>query len=126
MWKRRFSALFLTLALLLCTLPAAAEGDGWLVPRVREAPVFIDMAGVWCADAADTVCEAGLMQGTGQAFDPSGDLLPEHAVVLCARLYDLLTGGDGVLPEPGEGQSWYDPAYETWRRPSATGAPATR
>ena len=64
----------MTLALLLCTLPAAAEGDGWLVPKTHEAPVFIDMAGVWCADAADTVCRAGLMQGTGQAFDPSGDL----------------------------------------------------
>ena len=38
MCKRRFSALFLTLALLFCTLPAAAEGDGWLVPKVREAP----------------------------------------------------------------------------------------
>ena len=34
MTKRRFSALFLTLtlALLFCSLPAAAaEGDGWLV-----------------------------------------------------------------------------------------------
>ena len=39
MVKRRFSALFLTLTLLLCTLPAAAaEGDDWLVPKVQEAP----------------------------------------------------------------------------------------
>ena len=37
MVKRRFSALFLTLTLLLCTLPAAAaEGDDWLIPRMRD------------------------------------------------------------------------------------------
>ena len=108
---RRLAALFLSLVLAgSLALPAAAED--WLVPKTHEAPVFIDMAGVWCADAADTVCEAGLMQGTGQAFDPSGALLPEHAVVICARLYGLLTGGDGVLPAPAEGQAWYDPAYE--------------
>ena len=112
MAKRRFSALFLSLALLFCALPAAAADDGWLEPRVREAPAFTDMAGVGCADAVDTVCEAGLMHGTRQAFDPSGQLMPEEIVTLCARLHHLLTGGDGVLPEPGAGQRWYEPAYE--------------
>ena len=104
MVKRRFSALFLTLTLLLCTLPAAAaEGDDWLVPKVQEAPAFTDMAGVWCEDAVQTVCQAGLMQGRSDgSFNPSGALMPEHIVTICARLYDLLTGGDGVLPEPAE------------------------
>ena len=113
MVKRRFSALFLTLTLLLCTLPAAAaEGDDWLVPKVQEAPAFTDMAGVWCEDAVQTVCQAGLMQGRSDgSFNPSGALMPEHIVTICARLYDLLTGGDGVLPEPADGQSWYEPAY---------------
>ena len=113
MRKRRVFALFLSLALLLCTLPASAEeGDGWLVPKVREAPAFTDMAGVWCADAADTVCQAGLMQGRSDgSFGPSGQLTGAHIATICARLYDLLTGGDGALPEPAEGQEWYDPAY---------------
>ena len=113
MRKRRVFALFLSLALLLCTLPASAEeGDGWLVPKVREAPAFTDMAGVWCADAADTVCQAGLMQGRSDgSFGPSGQLTGAHIATICARLHDLLTGGDGALPEPAEGQEWYDPAY---------------
>ena len=113
MVKRRFSALFLTLTLLLCTLPAAAaEGDDWLVPKVQEAPAFTDMAGVWCEDAVQTVCQTGLMQGRSDgSFNPSGALMPEHIVTICARLDDLLTGGDGVLPEPADGQSWYEPAY---------------
>ena len=113
MTKRRFSALFLTLALFLCSLPAAAaEGDDWLVPKIREAPSFTDMDGVWCEDAVDTVCEAGLMRGRADgSFNPSGELTGAHIVTICARLYGLLTGGDGVLPEPAEGQSWYDPAY---------------
>ena len=113
MTKRRFSALLLTLALFLCSLPAAAaEGDDWLVPKIREAPSFTDMDGVWCEDAVDTVCEAGLMRGRADgSFNPSGELTGAHIVTICARLYGLLTGGDGVLPEPAEGQSWYDPAY---------------
>lgn len=115
MTKRRLSALFLTLTLLFCTLPAAAaEGDDWLLPKVREAPAFTDMTDVWCEDAVQTVCQAGLMQGRSDgSFNPSGELTGAHIVTICARLYDLLTGGDGVLPEPVEGQEWYDPAYST-------------
>lgn len=114
MTKRRFSALLLTLTLLFCTLPAAAaERDGWLVPKAQEAPAFTDTAGIWCEDAVQTVCEAGLMQGRSDgSFGPSGELTGAHIVTVCARLYDLLTGGDGVLPDPAEGQAWYDPAYE--------------
>ena len=115
MTKRRLSALFLTLTLLFCTLPAAAaEGDDWLLPKVREAPAFTDMTDVWCEDAVQTVCQAGLMQGRSDgSFNPSGELPGAHIVTICARLYVLLTGGDGVLPEPVEGQEWYDPAYST-------------
>ena len=115
MKTRRFAALFLTLSLLLCTLPAtAAEGDDWLVPKVQEAPAFTDMAGVWCEDAVQTVCQAGLMQGRSDgSFNPSGALTGAHIVTICARLYDLLTGGDGTLQEPAADQAWYDPAYKS-------------
>lgn len=115
MVKHRLSALFLTLTLLLCSLPvSAAEGDDWLVPKIQEAPAFTDMAGVWCEGAVQTVCEAGLMQGRSDgSFNPSGALMGAHIVTICARLYDLLTGGNGVLPEPAADQAWYDPAYES-------------
>ena len=114
MTKRRFSALILTLTLFFYTLPAAAaEGDDWLVPKVQDTPIFTDIAGIWCEEAVQTVCEAGLMQVRSDgSFSPSSDLMPEQIVTICARLYDLLTGGDGVLPEPVDGQDWYDPSYE--------------
>ena len=88
------------------------------------------MAGVWCEDAVDTVCEAGLMQGRSDgSFNPSGELTGAHIVTICARLYVLLTGGDGVLPEPAEGQEWYDPAYaslsQALDRMGATGSTPT-
>ncbi|MDO4314487.1 MAG: S-layer homology domain-containing protein [Oscillospiraceae bacterium] len=113
MRKSRITALFLVLTMLLCTLPvSAAEGD-WLIPKVNAAPDFSDVKGAWCESYVETVCQAGLMEGRSDgSFNPSGELMPEHIVTICARLYDLLTGGDGVLPEPAEGQTWYDPAYE--------------
>ena len=88
------------------------------------------MAGVWCEDAVDTVCEAGLMRGRADgSFGPSGELTGARIVTICARLYGLLTGGDGVLPEPAEGQEWYDPAYaslsQALDRMGATGSTPT-
>lgn len=113
MTKRRFSALFLTLALLFCTLPvSAAEGDGWLVPKAQEAPAFTDMVGVWCADYVETVCASGLMQGrTAARFDAASQLTMAQITVIGARLYDLLTGGDGVI-ESVPGAPWYQGSYD--------------
>lgn len=113
MKKWRFTALSLVLATLLCSLSvSAAETSDWLAPKVKDCPDFTDVKGSWCESYVETVCEAGLMEGRSDgSFNPSGELMPEHFVTICARLYDLLTGGDGVLPEAAEGQDWYDPAY---------------
>ena len=76
MKTRRFAALFLTLSLLLCTLPAtAAEGDDWLVPRMRGSTAFTDTAGTICETAADICCKAGLMDGVdSRHFYPESGL----------------------------------------------------
>ena len=113
MVKHRLSALFLTLTLLLCSLPvSAAEGDDWLVPKAQEAPVFIDMAGVWCEDYVETVCAAGLMQGrTAERFDAVSQLTLAQITVIGARLYNLLTGGDGDI-ESVPGAPWYQGSYD--------------
>lgn len=112
MKKSRLAALFLVLAMLLCTLSVSAAENNWLVPKVKDCPGFADVKGSWCESYVETVYEAGLMEGRSDgSFTPSGELMPEHTVAICARLHDLLTGGDGVLPEPAEGQAWYDPAY---------------
>ena len=101
MVKRRFSALFLTLTLLLCTLPAAAaEGDDWLVPKVQEAPAFTDMAGVWCADAVDTVCAAGLMQGRSDgSFGPDDYITRAQVMALVNEVLDRAPDADYMLDD---------------------------
>ena len=64
------------------------------------------MAGVWCEDAVDTVCQAGLMQGRSDgSFGPASPLTHAQIVTVCARLHSLLTGGDGVI-ESAPGEPW--------------------
>lgn len=68
--------LCLTLTMLLSTLPfaAAAEGDDWLIPRMRDYAAFTDTAGTICEEAADICCKAGLMDGVdSRHFLPSRD-----------------------------------------------------
>lgn len=101
-------------ALLVLTLPAAAEESSWLIPPVKDAPAFTDTADSWCQDEVSVLYEAGLMEGISDTyFGVSNTLMPEHVVTVCARLYSLLTGGDGTLPAPAEGEPWYQPAYDS-------------
>lgn len=111
----RFAALVLSLVTALSlALPAqAAEGDGWLIPKVKDTPSFTDTVGSWCQSEVETVYESGLMEGqTAERFNPQGTLMPEHIVAVCARLYSLLTGGDGTVAPAQEGQAWYQPYYD--------------
>lgn len=115
MHNSRLTALILSAALALSlALPAqAAEGDGWLIGQVKDAPSFTDTAGIWCQAEVETVYESGLMEGqSAERFNPQGTLMPEHIVAVCARLYSLLTGGDGSFAEPAEGEAWYQPYYD--------------
>ena len=101
--------------LLTCSLPvfAAAAEEDWLIPAAAEAPAFTDTVGSWCEDEVSVLYQTGLMQGVSDtAFGTSNSLMPEHVVVVCARLYSLLTGGDGALPAPAEGEAWYQPGYD--------------
>ena len=95
-------------------LPAhAAEADGWLIPKVTEAPAFADTAESWCRSDVEIVCEAGLMEGRSSSrFDPQGTLTYGQVVVIAARLQDLLRGGDGELEAPAAGEAWYQPAAD--------------
>lgn len=116
MRKHRIAPLALALLLIgfLLPLPAqAAEGDARLVPAIREAPAFGDVTGTWCEDYVQTVYESGLMEGkTAERFDPAAPLTGAQITVISARLHSLLRGGDGVLPAPGEGEAWYQPAVD--------------
>ena len=99
MKKSRLAALFLTLAMLLCSLPVSAAESNWLVPKAKNYAGFADVKGAWCESYVETVYEAGLMTGkSASTFDISSN--------------SLLNGGDGVLPAPGEGEEWYQPAID--------------
>ena len=116
MHNSRLTALILSAALTLSlALPAqAAEGDGWLIHKVQDAPSFTDTVGSWCQAEVETVYEAGLMEGqTAERFNPQGTLMPEHITAVCARLYSLLTGGDGTVSPAQEGEAWYQPYYDS-------------
>lgn len=110
----RFTALILSAALALSlALPAQAAEENWLIDKVKDTPSFADTAGSWCQSEVETVYEAGLMEGQSETrFNPQGTLMPEHIVAVCARLYSLLTGGDGVIAQAAEGQAWYQPYYD--------------
>lgn len=114
MRKSRLAALFLALTMLLCTLPvSAAESSGWLIPKVKGSPSFADVTGTWCESYVETVYQAGLMEGKSTAkFDAVSPLTGAQITVITARLHSLLRGGDGVLPAPGEGEPWYQPAVD--------------
>lgn len=125
MKKAHLFSLFLTLTLLLTTLPVSAaellispapqihQESGWLIQPVKAARNFSDVTGTWCEDAVATVYQAGLMEGkTAQRFDAVSPLTNAQITVVTARLHSLLNGGDGVLPVAEEGQPWYQSAVE--------------
>lgn len=125
MKQARLFSLFLSLALLLTTLPVSAApilispapqrdpSADWLIEPVKDTVDFPDVTGSWCEAAVDTVCRTGLMQGkTSERFDATSPLTNAQITVVTARLHHLLNGGDGVLPATEEGQAWYQPAAD--------------
>lgn len=114
MKKLRLAALCLALAMLLCTLPVSAAGNGWLVPKARTYDGrFTDVKGTWCESYVETVYQVGLMEGKSSTkFDAASPLTGAQITVITARLHSLLRGGDGVLPAPSEGDPWYQPAVD--------------
>jgi len=122
--KKRLFALLLTLCMALTLVPAAAAAKplliapnpnaapAWLVPQVKEPTEFPDVTGTWCESYVDTVYRSGLMSGkTAEKFDATSPLTHAQITVICARLYELLTGGDGII-EAVPDTPWYQPSYD--------------
>lgn len=110
----RLTALILSAALALSlALPAqAAEGDGWLIDKVKDAPSFTDTAGIWCQAEVETVCQAGLMEGkSADRFAAADPLTNAQVIVIAARTYTALAGKAPVA-QAEEGEPWYQPSYD--------------
>lgn len=117
---KRLLTLCLTLTMLLSTLPfaAAAEGDDWLIPRMRDYAAFTDTAGTICEEAADICCKAGLMDGVdSRHFLPLSGLTHAQIIVISARFHRLLSGGtlDYFEPISLTGADWWTP-YDGYLR----------
>lgn len=109
MGRFRLFPLLMALALLLCTVPAAAAEPERLLPKVREAPAFSDIDGTWCQEYVKIVCEAGLMEGVSAIrFDPAGPLTEAQRLVVGVRLHALFHGKTVEQAAPGE--AWWLPA----------------
>ena len=119
----RLIVLFLTLSMVLTTLPISAiepisassptESSHWLLPAINPSPKFPDVEGTWCEDAVDVAYQVGLMEGQStEFFDIRSPLTYAHITVITARFHELLNGGDGILPQPADGQAWYQPAVD--------------
>lgn len=115
--KAKILALSLAAALAVGSTPVFAmhtDAKTPLVPSVREYDGrFSDIKGAWCADAVKTCYAAQLMEGRqASRFDAASPLTNAQIMVICARLHDLLTGGNGALPAPAAGSPWYQSAYD--------------
>ncbi|QNL44194.1 S-layer homology domain-containing protein [Oscillibacter hominis] len=102
----RLATLFL--ALLLGITPALAYSQDALVPYQEPyGQGFPDVKGAWCETYVQTVYESSLMEGkTKTSFDSRSPLTNAQIITIGARLYDLLTGGDGEIPLIADA-SWY-------------------
>ncbi|MBU5625772.1 S-layer homology domain-containing protein [Oscillibacter sp. MSJ-2] len=96
------------LALLLGVAPALAYPQNGLVPQQETyGSGFPDVKGTWCESYVQTVYESSLMEGkTKTSFDSRALLTNAQIITIGARLYDLLTGGDGEIPLIADA-SWY-------------------
>lgn len=113
MRKLRFLALCLLTAAACAVTALAAETDGRLVSKQKDAPSFADVKGAWCEDYVAAAYEAGLLTGkTAERFDAVSPLTHAQITVITARLHSLLRGGDGTLPSPAAGEAWYQPAAD--------------
>lgn len=99
MMKRTLCAILSALFLSVSAIPCAAADTA--ISAQREYHGFSDVAeDSWCYEAVKLCYEAGLMNGTTDTtFSPQTPLTAAQLTVMAARLYDLRSGGSGVVPD---------------------------
>ena len=114
MKRKRIVSLFLAAVLLLSfVIPIQAASPGLSnFKKQTEYAGFSDVpASAWYAESVKTVCEYGLMNGTGEGkFKPNGYVTMAESVALMSRLYDIYRGGSGIF-EPSS--PWFI-AYDNY------------
>lgn len=97
----RPAALALAAAMIL-TVTVPAAGTQELLPAVRTWSGFSDTEGTWCEPNVRLCYETGLLQGWSDGtYRPEATLSGGQVLMICARFYSLLHGGDSVIPTSG-------------------------
>lgn len=113
--KRRIVTLVLAAILLWSVLPAQARAEGSFAPIRAYQEQFADISGAdWYYAAVKALYELGLTngKGTGEAFDPHGEITGGEIVTMAARLRSLWEAGDceaGPAAHGGGEGPWYLP-----------------
>lgn len=103
MKRKRIVSLFLAIVLALSmAIPISAASPGLSnFKKQTEYTGFSDVpSSAWYAESVKTVCEYGLMKGTGNGkFNPNGYVTIAESVALMSRLYDIYNGGSGTFEQ---------------------------
>lgn len=105
--KKMISALLAAVLVLVCALPAAAEGYYNFKEVAAYAPgTFSDVGeDVWYRDSVAAVYELGLMQGADGLFRPADSVTLGEAVALADRLHSLYHTGEAEFAAT---EPWYE------------------
>lgn len=118
MKRTKLISLFLAVLMLLsAVVPVSAASVGLQnFKPAAEYTGFSDVAAnAWYEENVKTVCEYGLMKGTGDdKFSPSGNMTVAEAVAIGSRLHDIYNGGNGEIMQTASGVSWYQPYVDYW------------
>lgn len=108
MKKAAALALSLAMALALC-VPSFAETQhmsNFVSKNTYRHPYSDVWSGAWYADPVKTCYEYGLMTGTSDGFNPTGQLTVAEALVIADRVHEIYTTGESTLTN---GSLWYQP-----------------
>ena len=100
--KRIVSLLLAVILALSMAIPISAASPGLSnFKKQTEYAGFSDVpASAWYADGVKTVCEYGLMNGTGNGkFSPSGHVTMAESVALMSRLHIIYAGNSETIEQ---------------------------
>lgn len=103
---KRVCSLLCAAALLIAALPMAASASVANFKKVNTytAGRFVDMPTDWSADGIRSAYELDLMQGSGNMFNPKGNVTLAEAVAMAAILHRIYHHGSNDLTQ---GTPWY-------------------
>ena len=98
-----------TLTVVVTAAPNAGSMSNFVKTRTYTPGMFADVdENQWYGYNQQKVIanayEYGLMQGSGNTFNPTGNMTIAEAITVAARVYHIYKGGNGVFTQ---GSTWY-------------------